>query len=160
MLVNDHYVTDANDIANVFNEYFTEVGKSLSDKLPVPKFDFSKYISDSNPYSRFLSPVTEDELLKEIDKLNNKKSTGIHDIPTKILKACKHHIMSKLLKLINLSFTSGVFPDGIKVAKVIPLYKKNEHYIVGNYKPISILSCISKIIERLMLKQLSSYLLR
>ncbi len=39
------------------------------------------------------------ELLKEIDKLNNKKSTGMHDIPTKILKACKHHIKSKLLKL-------------------------------------------------------------
>ncbi len=100
----------------------------------------------------FLSPVTDDELLKEIDKLNNKKSTGIHDIPTKILKACKHHIKSKLLKLIKLSFTSGVFPDCIKVAKVIPSYKKNEHYIVGNYRPISILSCISKIIERLMHK--------
>ncbi len=94
----------------------------------------------------FLSPVTQDELLREIDKLNNKKSTGIHDIPTKILKACKHHIKSKLLKLINLSFTSGVFPNCIKVAKVIPLYKKNERYIVGNYRRISILCCISKII--------------
>ncbi len=136
MLVNSYYVTDANDIVNVFNEYFTTVGKSLSDKLSVLKFDFSKDMSDSNPYSMFLNPVTEDELLKEIDKLNNKKSTGIHYIPTKILKACKHHIKSKLLKLINLSFTSGVFPDCIKVAKVIPLYKKNERYIVGNYRPL------------------------
>ncbi len=131
VLVNGHYVTDANDIANVFNEYFTQVGKSLSDKLPVPKFDFSKYMSDSNPYSIFLSPVTEDELLKEIYKLNNKNLAGIHDIPTNILKSCKHHIKSKLLKLINLSFTSGVFRDCIKVAKLIPLYKKNECYIVG-----------------------------
>ncbi len=95
----------------------------------------------------FLCSVTEDELLKEIDKLSSKRLTGIHDIPTKILKACKHHIKSKLLKLINLSFTSGVFSDCIKVAKVILLYKKNECYIVGNYIPISILSCISKIIE-------------
>ncbi len=108
----------------------------------------------------FLSPVTEDEPLNEIDKLNNKMSTGIHDIPTKILKACKHHIKSKLLKLINLSFTSGVFPDCIKEAKVIPLYRKNKRYIVGNYRPISILSCISKIIERLMHQQLSSFLSR
>ncbi len=152
MFVKGHYVTDANDIAKVFNEYFTQLGKSLSDKLPVPNFNFIKYMSDSNPYSMFLIPVTEDELLKEIDKLNNEKSTGIHNISTKILKACKHHIKSKLLKLIKLSFTSGVFPDCIKVAKVIPSYKKNEHYIVGNYRPISILSCISKIIERLMHK--------
>ncbi len=120
VLVNGHYVTDANDIAKVFNEYFTQVGKSLSDKLPVPKFDFSKYMFDSNPYSMFLTLVTEDELLKEIDKLNIKKSTGIHDIPTKILKACKHHVKSKLLKLINL------YSQTIKVAKVIPLYEKNE----------------------------------
>ncbi len=83
VLVNGHYVTDANDIVKVFNEYFTQVGKSLSDKLPVPKFYFTKNMSDSNPYSMFLSPVTEDELLKEIDTLNNKRSTGIHDIPTK-----------------------------------------------------------------------------
>ncbi len=62
MLVNGHHVTDANDIAKIFNEYFTQVGKSLSDKLSVPKFDFSKYMSDSNPYSMFLSHVTEDEL--------------------------------------------------------------------------------------------------
>ncbi len=54
VLVNGHYVTDANDIANVFNEYFTQVGKSLSDELPVPKFDLSKYMSDRNPYSMFL----------------------------------------------------------------------------------------------------------
>ncbi len=108
----------------------------------------------------FLSPVTEDELLMEIDKINNKKSTGIHDIPTKILKSCKHHIKFKLLKLIKLSFTSGVFLDCIKVAKVKPLYKKNERYIVGNYRPISILCCISKIIERLIHKRLSSFLSR
>ncbi len=85
MLVNGHYVTDANDIAKVFNEYFTQVGKSLSDKLPVPKFYFSKYMSDSNPYSMFLSPVTEDELLKEINKLNNKKSTASLTYPPKSL---------------------------------------------------------------------------
>ena len=68
------------------------------------------------------------------------------------------YIVEPLLHIYNLSFVHGVFPDMLKISKVIPVYKKGDKSIVSNYRPISLTSSFSKILEKLMHKRLSNFL--
>ena len=83
--------------------------------------------------------TTENEILKIINKLKNKNSSGVDEISNKLLKTIKHEIKEPLSVIINLSLRTGIYPDSLKIAKVKPLYKKGEKNHLNNYRPISIL---------------------
>ena len=85
-----------------------------------------------------------------ISSLDSNKSVGPNSIPTKILKLLKNDIFSQLADIFNISFSTGVFPTILKVVKVGPVYKKDFKLDFSNYQPISLLSNIEKILERLM----------
>ena len=85
-----------------------------------------------------------------ISSLDSNKSVGPNSIPTKILKLLKNDISSQLADIFNISFSTGVFPTILKVAMVVPVYKKDSKLEFSNYWPISILSSIEKILEKLM----------
>jgi hypothetical protein len=106
----------------------------------------------------FLTPTTEIEVVGIIKGLDNKKSTGIDEISDHIIKKCYPKIANVLTYIINLSLSTGYFPDQLKIAKVKPLYKKGLDTDVGNYRPISLISVSSKIIEKIMHKRLLSFL--
>ena len=89
---------------------------------------------------------------------NIRKAIDDQDIPVKLLKPCVGILAVPITKLANLSFNQGIFPVSSKIAKVIPLFKKKEKIKVENYRPISILKTISKILEKLMHKRLYNYL--
>ena len=82
--------------------------------------------------------------------LNSNKSVGRNSIPTKILKLLKNDIFSQLADIFNISFSTGVCPTILKVAKVVLVYKKDSKLDFSNYWPISLLSNIEKILEKLM----------
>ena len=82
--------------------------------------------------------------------LNSNKSVGRNSIPAKILKLLKNDIFSQLADIFNISFSTGVFPTILKVAKVVLVYKKDSKLDFSNYWPISLLSNIEKILEKLM----------
>jgi hypothetical protein len=105
----------------------------------------------------FLTPTTEVEVVEIIKGLGNKKSTGIDDMPEFIIKRCYPRIATALTHIVNLSFSSGCFPDQLKLTKVKPLYMKGCDTDVGNYRPVSLISVFSKIIEKIMYKRLSSF---
>ena len=86
------------------------------------------------------------------------KSTGPNSIPTILLKQTRNTVSSPLAKLINKSFETGIFPDICKVAKVVPIFKSETRLLCNNYRPISLLSNIGKIIEKLMHKRLNFFL--
>ena len=86
------------------------------------------------------------------------KAIGINSIPIKILKIAKEQIAEQLCFIYNLSFTTGIFPDCLKIAKVTPVYKKGFKLECTNYSPISLLSNLDKIIEKLMHKRLMRFL--
>jgi hypothetical protein len=106
----------------------------------------------------FLTPTTEMEVVGLIKGLGNKKSMGIDDIPQFIIKKCYRKITKALTYIKNLSFSSGYFPDQLKIAKVKPLYKKGCDGDAGNYRPVSLISAFSKMIEKIIHKRLSSFL--
>ena len=86
------------------------------------------------------------------------KSVGPNGLPTKILKLLKNDISLKLTNIFNLSFSTGVFPAGLKIAKVIPIYKKQSILKCSNYRPISLLSNLDRILEKLMHNSIYEFL--
>ena len=102
--------------------------------------------------------VEEKNVHKLISKLNVKKATRADNISAKILKSCALSISGPISNLINTTFEKNHFPVGIKMAQVIPLYKKKDPLNKENYRPVSILPTISKIFERSMHNQLSSFM--
>ena len=97
----------------------------------------------------FCEPVTESELISLINKLNSNKAAGPDSIGPKLLKVVAPAVVTPLLYIFNLSFSTGVFPDRFKLAKVIPVFKKGDQSILQNYRPISLLSLFHKILEKL-----------
>jgi hypothetical protein len=100
------------------------------------------------------------ELLALIGSLVDSKCPGPDNIGPRLIKEIQEIIVEPLLYIVNLSFNTGVFPDRLKVAKVLPVYKKGERSLMSNYRPISLLSIFSKIIEKLMHKRLYSFLIK
>ena len=97
-------------------------------------------------------------ILKIINELPNKTSTGFDDLSMRLIKLIKSEIIPSLTCIFNQSLHSGIFPDKIKIAKVMQIYKKGSLNDISNYRPISLLPPISKIFEKLFFIQLSTYL--
>ena len=111
---------------------------------------FSDFLKDKNQNSFFLSPTNKYEIQNVISSVNSNKSVGPKSIPTRILKLLKNDISTQLADIFNISFSPGVFPTILKVDKVIPVHKKDSKLDFSYYRPISLLSNIGKILERLM----------
>ena len=117
----------------------------------------TKFLKNRNQFDLIIAHISEQEILDIIKALAN-KSTGPASIPLKLLIIVADLIVLPLCRIINLSFNCGVFPDVLKVAKVIPLHKGGSTQEVNNFRPISLLSIFDKIIEKLMHKRLYHFL--
>ena len=103
--------------------------------------------------------MDSNEIILIIASFENSKASGPLSIPTEILKLIKHNICYPLREIINISFATGVYPDLLKIAQVIPIFKnKGDKMLVSNYRPISLLSNINKIFEKLVYSRLYSFL--
>ena len=115
-------------------------------------------MKDPNIHSLFIAPTDSSEVSKLILSLKNGKATGPSSIPTAVLKHLNSEISGVLANLFNLSFSTGVFQDILKTSSVFPLFKKGSKLECGNYRPISLLSNISKLLEKLMYTRFYSFL--
>ena len=95
--------------------------------------------------------------MKTIQNLPSKNSCGVDGISSKLIKIIEPAIIKPLTLLINQVLNTGIFPDELKIAKVIPLFKKDDPKLLKNYRPISLLPTISKVIEKIIFTQLSTY---
>ena len=109
---------------------------------------------NENGSTIFLQPTDKEEIANIISCLNSNKASGPNSIPYRILFLLKNDISKQLADLFNLSFMTGVFPSVLKTAKVVPVFKKDSKLDYSNYRPISLLSNIEKILEKLMYKRL------
>ncbi len=151
-------VDDPATITNSFNNFFVNVGPETEKKIPkVPNMSPTMYLKNRNLFNLIIAHISEQEILDIINALEN-KSTGPASIPLRLLKVVANIIVVPLCRIINLSFINGVFPDVLKVAKVIPLHKGGSTLECNNFRPISLLSIFDKIIEKLMHKRLYDFL--
>ena len=151
-------IKDPSKIANSFNEYFVNIGPKLAKNITNNP---DKYLTNNfdNNYkdSMFLDPITENEVETEIANMNINKSPGHDDICSRIIKTTSKEIFKPLTHIFNLTFEKGIIPDKLKIALVTPIFKANENNKFKNYRPISVLTCFSKLLERLMYKRLIKY---
>jgi len=89
-----------------------------------------------------------EKIVDIVSTLPNKKGVRYDDIPVSVLKLSIVHLANTIFKIINYSFLAGIFPDGLKIAKVCPIFKDGEKNVFTNYKPISVLPCFSKKFEK------------
>ena len=106
----------------------------------------------------FISCCTKEEIIKIISNFKPKKLAGPNSIPTKILRLPTEDISEYLSIIFNISFATRIFPEKLKVAKVIPIHKKDSKLECSNYRPISLLSNIDKILEKLVHTRLMKFL--
>ena len=160
ILYNGHHITDKSQICNVMNEYFCGVGKKLQTKMPDCGGELLNYLPEQIRETFFLSPVVQEELVIEIQKLNPRKSCGPDDIGAKVIQLCLTIFADNLSKIYNHSIEICDYPSELKIAKVIALFKKGEKFNPNNYRPISLLSCFNKLFEKLLYKRLVKFLER
>ena len=103
-------------------------------------------------------PTTHEEVFKVISDLDATKATGPDLIPTKIVKLWKSIFLIPIFNIFNDIIKTKIFPSVAKLANIIPIFKKDNALFDKNYRPVSILSCFSKIFERLMSLQISTFL--
>ena len=158
----DKLVTDGvtiqndKDIANALNNYFSNIGNELSKQVPCVNTTFKDYMPDPIEKSAYLKPTYEAELDIEIGKLKTNKSV-LDIFNLNIIKSVKDQLIPGLVIVFNKSIHEGIFPDILKIAKIIPIFKKNEDYIAGNYRPISLLSIFHKLLEKIIYRRLMSF---
>ena len=149
-----------NEVVNNFNQFFVSVGPDLADQIPDPATFEEQWDSliDRNLSSMFLTAVDEKEIINIVSKCTNKTSKDCDDIDMTVVKRVIEGISKPLTYICNLSFQTGTFPDKMKIAKVIPLYKTGNKHQFTNYRPVSLLPQFSKILEKLFNNRLEKFI--
>ena len=152
-------IENRQDIANGFNDFFINIGPKLASTIPnVNDRHFLDYISNFVTRTIFLKPVTEIEVLDIVYSFKAKYSCGFDNISMYVIKNVIGSIVKPLVYICNLSLQTGVFPNDMKVAKIIPIHKADDNNIFCNYRPISLLSQFSKILEKIFNVRLLNFL--
>ena len=112
--------------------------------------EISKYLPASTPNSMRVDLVDAKEVCLTIASFNPNKACGPSSVPSYVLYYMQNELANPLAKIANISLSTGIHPDKLKIAKITPIYKKGSKLSTSNYRPISLLSNINKLIERLV----------
>ena len=155
------------DVSRIFNEFYTSVASDLVSKLPAPSGIFSPV---SQLFSEFyrqkgchrrcftLMPVGVHFIRGVLENMKPNKSTGLDDISARFLKDGMDFLVGPIGHIVNSSIMTEIVPDVFKDARLTPLYKKGSRLEAGNYRPVSILPVLSKVLEKAVNSQLRDYL--
>ena len=158
IIVDSNIITDPKEICDRFNEFFVGIGPKLASNINTEnKKVFSSYLTHRIITSFSFTLVDQRDIETHILSLKTKTSFGIDGISTKILKFLSPALTKPLSVIINQSLATGIFPTKLKIAKVLPLFKKDDSTIMDNYRPVSLLPSISKVFEKVAFDQLYRY---
>ena len=164
--INEQVCYDPVTVAEHVNSFFVNIAQKLVDALPKLNDLFSAFSENCRVYYKnlgvspamyILQEVSSDFVLKELQSMNATKSTGLDNIGPKFLHDGAEALADTITSLINLSIRNKTVPDCTKKAKVTPLYKKKNKLDVGNYRPISVLTSLSKILEKAVHGQVEAF---
>ena len=156
--IGENILNDPQEIAEGFNEYFSNIGPDLADKIDMSNCNFQTYVKKTTSEFAAFQPTTVNDIFHLLCGLSSNKATGIDKISCKIIKIAAPAIADSVTHIFNQGIALSSFPDQWKVARVTPLYKSGKRNIPGNYRPISVLPAISKVMERILYNQLYNYL--
>ena len=154
---------DSKKVANWFNIFFTRIASTFVEKLPpsLNLFDtrsgnFQNFYRNRNEQQDglILTSINKDFVFKELCKLNSSKATGSDNIPARFVKDAASVLTRPITHIVSLSIQTGIVPRSLKSATVVPLFKKNKRSDVSNYRPVSVISVVPKILEKAVYVQL------
>lgn len=143
-------------IADSFNDFFVNLPLKINAEHNLQEniiFNLTK-----NYPTMFIDPVTENDVYNTIMSLKNSNSVGIDELSSNLLKISVNYLVYPLTFLINYSLEEGIFPKIFKMAKVIPLHKKGDKLLIENYRPISLLCTLSKVLEKIIFNKITLFL--
>ena len=146
-------------IANAFNQYFISSVEEITSNVPTyePNVADREHMADTRA-TFCLQPVSANFVINEISKMDSNKATGNDNISCRLLKLACPVVAKSLTSIINLSLKKGCVPRLWKSAKVLPLHKSGDTSCLKNYRPISVLPVLSKILERAVYNQLFQFI--
>ena len=150
-------VNDKEIIAKKFNEFYVNIGPTLARNIPSGRCEPISYIKNGIVNSIFLRSVNENEVVTILKDMKS-SSPGWDDISPRIVKQTYKCFLEPLVHISNISILHGVFPNELKIAKVIPLYKGGESKLLVNFRPVSVLPVFSKLLERLMYERITEFI--
>ena len=150
-------IYDHKEIANAFNEHFINISQSINNQFKSNQYEKIP-ISYNLKKSIYLKPTTTEEINQIISSNKSKTSTDIDNLNMKILKITKDYIGAPLSNIFNLCISSKTFPEKLKTLIISPIFKKNENTDINNYRPISIIPQISKILERIIYNRIIDFI--
>ena len=155
---NGKFITDQKQVANKFNHFFTNVAENLSKSIKKGNTKYQDYLKNPNESSLFLKGTTPHELNLILQQMDSKKSIDIYGISTKCIKLAGPDVIEVLSSIFNRSILEGIFPNALKLAKIIPIHKGVSQFETSNYRPIFLLPIVSKIFEKLIFNRLNDFL--
>jgi len=156
--INDKECKNKNHIANKFNEFFTEIGSKLASNISPTDASYTDYLKSSTLTSIGIELTSPSELVSIANEFHTTQSEGMDKINPKIARGSIDSISAPLAAIINCSLISGIIPDSLKLAKVIPVFKTGDKKRIENYRPISILPYFSKFFEKVMHIRIMSFI--
>ena len=158
--IGENIISDPQQIANHFNEHFSQVGKKTVASLPTKNVNFRDYLPPPNPHSFFMLPTAPGEVLQVILGFTKKESCDVNDISFNLLQKVAFPISKPLSHIFNLSIETGIFPEKMKISKTIPIFKNGSPLELENHRGVSIVDSFSKIYEKLASTRLIDFLTR
>ena len=149
-------ISEKQEISNKLNQYFSSTGEKLSQDIETSTMSPVQAIKRTHTSFK-LKQITPKQVYNLLVSLPNGKANGIDMIPNKMLKISAHVISSSLTDIFNCCTSMNTFPDDLKVAKVVPIFKAGAKDDPGNYRPISSLSSVARVFEKLIYDQLYDY---
>ena len=126
----NNIITDKLQIANKFNNFFASIGSNLARQIKSPTDkSFKNYLTKKHNHTFKFHDINEDTINSIIDKLSPKTSFGFDGLSTKLIKIVKLILVRPITIIVNQMLNTGVFPDKLKIAKINPIYKKDENFI-------------------------------
>ena len=153
---NNRAFTQEKDIAELFNNFFVNIGPTLAKEIKTDHTDPLQYIESTPSNSFYLAPVTQTQVFTLFAGLKGNKASLI--VPNKLIKLATEQLSAPFTEIYNESILSGEVPEIFKISKVTPIFKSGSLSELGNYRPIAVISPFSKVLERLVYDQLVSYL--
>lgn len=157
-------LTDKSEIADKLNDHFINVmSEARKDSTILNENNRHRYNSlfpesKSNSNSMYFLPTSAAEIENIVKSLKLKKAPGIDGVKIQTIKSIIEHIAEVLAFIYNLSMTTGVYPQQLKNAVIVPIYKSGCKDCPNNYRPIALLSVFAKVLEKLIRIRLSNYL--
>src|SRR6218665_958990 len=157
LIIDGTVVDDPVRISHVFNDFFAGIGQALADKIPASKTTVKEYLNPPVTGSLAIIPTSSSEIIDIVKSSKYTRSTGIDDIDPLVARTTIEQVAQVVSDIVNCSFSTGVVPPDLKIAKITPIFKQGDRQITTNYRPISILPFFGKIMEKAMCKRLNDY---